>query len=210
MSDKLARFRALVATDVRFRGGDKRDNSDNSSTDEGPSEGFTREASAIVTIVPVVTGDGSTGKAKTPLSQKVDINPSIIEGDTGDKRANSDNRSVTLDFETRNTGGCKLKAAGAWRYAADPATEVITLTYHIDGEYHLWTPALPYLPLASLAADPTVTFVSHSGFEQAVWHHVMVERYGFLPIPIARWHDTQAACAYHALPLDLERALTVL
>jgi DNA polymerase bacteriophage-type len=117
---------------------------------------------------------------------------------------------VVLDFETRNTGGCKLKAAGAWRYAADPTTEVLTLTFHLNGEHHLWTPATPYLPLASLAADPAITFICHAGFEQAIWHHVMVGRYGFLPIPIERWHDTQAACAYYALPLDLERALTAL
>ena len=38
----------------------------------------------------------------------------------------------------------------------------------------------------------------------------MVERYGFAPIPITRWHDTQAVCAYHALPLDLDRALKAL
>ena len=48
---------------------------------------------------------------------------------------------VTLDFETRNTAGCKLKFAGAWRYAADAATEIVTLTFHADGEYRLWAPA---------------------------------------------------------------------
>jgi DNA polymerase len=65
-------------------------------------------------------------------------------------------------------------------------------------------------PLASLAADLRVTFVSHAGFEQAIWQHIMVGCFGFAPISIARWHDTQAACAYFALPLDLERSLTVL
>jgi DNA polymerase len=64
--------------------------------------------------------------------------------------------------------------------------------------------------LASFAADPAVGFISHAGFEQAIWQWIMVERYGFAPIPIARWHDTQAACAYHALPLDLNRALSAL
>jgi len=151
MSNKLARFRVLVAADARFRGGDKRDHSDDSSTDEGPSEAFTRGASAIVTIVPFVPGDGSAGKAKTPLNQEVDTNPTVIGGGTGDKRDHSDNRSVTLDFETRNTGEGKLKSAGGWRYASDPATEILTLTFHLDGGCYLWTPALPYLPLASLA-----------------------------------------------------------
>jgi len=38
----------------------------------------------------------------------------------------------------------------------------------------------------------------------------MVERFGFAAIPIARWDDTQALCAYYSLPLDLERALMAL
>jgi len=118
---------------------------------------------------------------------------------------------IFCDFETRNTAGCKLKTAGAWRYAGDPATEIVTLTFCAGGEYHPWVPATGLCePLVSLAADPAVEFVSHAGFEQAVWQRIMVERYGFASIPIARWHDTQATCAYHALPLDLDRALTVL
>jgi len=105
---------------------------------------------------------------------------------------------IFCDFETRNTAGCKLKFAGAWRYAADPATEIVTLTFHAGGEYHLWFPATELCdPLASLVANPSTTFISHAGFEQAIWQWIMVERYGFAPIPIARWHDTQAACAYH-------------
>ena len=120
-------------------------------------------------------------------------------------------RSVFLDFETRTTGSCTLKPAGAWRYASDPATEALTLTFRVKGETYLWTPEGGLCdPLASFAADPAITFVSHASFEQAVWNHIMVERFGFAPIPIARWSDTQAVCAYYALPLDLERALTAL
>jgi DNA polymerase len=119
--------------------------------------------------------------------------------------------AVFCDFETRNTGDCKLKPAGAWRYAADPATEILTLTFRAGGEYHFWAPAMGLCdPLSSLAADPAVGFISHAGFEQAIWQRIMVEHYGFAPIPIVRWHDTQAVCAYHALPLDLDRALSVL
>jgi len=118
---------------------------------------------------------------------------------------------IFCDFETRNTAGCKLKTAGAWRYAGDPATEIVTLTFCAGGEYHLWVPATGLCePLVSLAADPAVEFVSHAGFEQAVWQRIMVERYRFASIPIARWHDTQAVCAYYALPLDLDRMLAVL
>jgi DNA polymerase len=79
------------------------------------------------------------------------------------------------------------------------------LTFFDGDEYRLWDGLSD--PFASLVADPSTVFVSHSGFEQAMWHHIMVRRYGFLPIPIGRWRDTQAVCAYFALPLDLERAL---
>ena len=118
---------------------------------------------------------------------------------------------IVLDFETRNTGGCKLKSAGAWRYAADPATTIVTLTYHAAGEYHLWTPVDGISdPLVSLAADPTTNFVCFSNFELAIWQSIMVERFGFPAIPISKWHDVQAVCAYHALPLDLARVSTAL
>ena len=36
---------------------------------------------------------------------------------------------VFCDFETRNVGGCDLTKAGAWRYAADPATEILCFGY---------------------------------------------------------------------------------
>jgi len=65
-------------------------------------------------------------------------------------------------------------------------------------------------PLASLAAASDTRFICHAGFEQAVWELIMVERFRFAPIPIGRWCDTQASCAYHSLPLDLERALVAL
>jgi DNA polymerase bacteriophage-type len=132
-------------------------------------------------------------------------------GDGANLRVEPPTLTTVLDFETRNTTGCKLKIAGAWRYAADPGTEILTLVYHAGGRPYLWTPAQGLIdPIAGLAADPGVTFVSHSGFEQAIWQRIMVERYGFAPLPVCRWHDTQAAFAYHALPLDLDRALIAL
>jgi hypothetical protein len=118
-------------------------------------------------------------------------------------------RPVFLDIETRNTSDCSLRLSGAWCYGANSATEVVTLTYRLPGEERrVWVPALGRCDLlADLAADPAAIFVCHAGFEQAVWQYIMVERHGFAPIPIERWRDTQAACAYHALPLDLAGAL---
>jgi DNA polymerase len=119
--------------------------------------------------------------------------------------------AVSHDFETRNTGGCKLKEAGAWRYTADHATEVLTLVYQNgDGEPRLWTPTMATHELAALAADPAVTFTSFGDFESVVWSEIMVARYGFPPIPISRWDNVQATCCYFALPRALGKVLPVI
>jgi DNA polymerase len=119
---------------------------------------------------------------------------------------------VFLDFETRNTGGCKLKEAGAWRYAADHATEILSLVYRQngDGESRLWTPTMATHELAALAADPAVVFVCFGDFEIAVWSEIMTRRHGFPEIPLARWNNTQAVCSSLALPRALGKVLPVL
>jgi DNA polymerase len=115
-----------------------------------------------------------------------------------------------LDFETRNTGGCKLDTAGGRRYADDPATEILTLIYQNgDGEPRLWTPAMQTRELAALAADPTVTFVCFGDFELVIWNRIMT-RFGFPAIPTARWIDARASCSYLALPRALGKLLPVL
>jgi DNA polymerase len=119
--------------------------------------------------------------------------------------------AVFLDFETRNTGGCVLEIAGAWRYADDPATEILTVTYRTEtGEPHLWTPSTKTDGLASLAADPSTTFTCFGDFELAIWDRIMVPRFGLPEIPLSRWNNTQAACSYFALPRKLGKVLPVI
>jgi DNA polymerase len=118
-----------------------------------------------------------------------------------------------LDFETVNRGGCDLTTAGAWRYAADPATEVLVLGYRSAGceEPQSWSPANGCNgPLMMLAADPAARFASFGDFDMAIWDRIMVERHGFPPIPLARWINAQAACSYLALPRALEKVLPVI
>jgi DNA polymerase len=153
--------------------------------------------------------DGDTPRHTDPLS--VDsvrgINGHAVRWPLG----TAVHQPVLLDVETRNPGGCKLKEAGAWRYAADHATEILTLVYQNgDGEPRLWTPTTATHELAALAADPTVMLTSYGDFEQAIWQHIMVARYGFPPIPISRWDNAQATCSYLALPRALDKTLTVI
>jgi hypothetical protein len=44
--------------------------------------------------------------------------------------------TVICDFETRNVGGSDLTKVGVWRYAADPATEIICFGYRVGGVDH--------------------------------------------------------------------------
>jgi DNA polymerase bacteriophage-type len=119
--------------------------------------------------------------------------------------------TVFCDFETRNTGGCDLKTAGAWRYAADSATEILCFGYRVGGVDHSWAPTMNSRdPLERLAADPEVAFVCFGGFEQAVWRTIMVERHGFPPIPTQRWVDLRATASSFALPRSLDKALAAL
>ena len=64
--------------------------------------------------------------------------------------------------------------------------------------------------LAALVADESLGFASHGSFERLIWQEIMVGRFGFPPIPLGRWRDTTAACAYHRLPLELDRVVKAL
>ena len=121
---------------------------------------------------------------------------------------------VVLDFETASA--TDIKKSGGWKYAECPTTEILCLDYQVDDGKVMNLSAfdLPGLALAAhlrmLAADPDVLFVAHGAqFEKAIWRHLMVPYYGFSDIPNERWRDTQAVCAYKALPLGLDWAAKV-
>lgn len=121
---------------------------------------------------------------------------------------------VTLDFETASA--VDLLKAGSWRYAEDPTTEILWLSWGERDKPHVtdWHPF--YLPearddLVALALDPEVLFVAHNNqFEKAIWRCIMVPVLGFPDIPNDRWHCTMAVCANKSLPLQLERAAQVM
>jgi hypothetical protein len=118
---------------------------------------------------------------------------------------------IFCDFETRNTAGCDLAKVGAWRYAADRATEVVCFGYRVDYEDRWWTPDKgPCSQLTIFAANPERCFACFAGFEPVVWQLIMVERHGFPSISTERWIDVRAACSYLALPRKLEKVLPAL
>jgi DNA polymerase len=119
---------------------------------------------------------------------------------------------LTLDFETASA--CDLKSVGAWRYAEDPTTEILCAAWAGPGPSGIWIPGACDDLLKELrfyAARADCIFEAHNaGFEQAIWHYIMVPRYGMPPIPIERWDCTMARCLYNGLPAKLETAAQVL
>jgi AAA domain/DNA polymerase family A/Toprim domain/CHC2 zinc finger len=109
------------------------------------------------------------------------------------------------DFETRST--LNLAKAGAWRYAADPTTEVLCVAFAIDdGPVQLWTP-----DMAVPVFDPECLIVSHNDqFESAIEARLLAPRYGWPVIPIERHRCTMARALAAALPGRLDAAAAAL
>ena len=119
---------------------------------------------------------------------------------------------VLGDFETANPV-LDLKEVGAAKYAKHWATEILCFVFGYNRSApFVWRPDYREHDeyLRSLAADPDVIFVRHGDFEYYIWHEIMVLEFGFPPIPIERWEDTQVTCTIKSLPVALEDALRVL
>ena len=115
------------------------------------------------------------------------------------------------DFETRST--LNLADVGAWRYAADPSTEMLCVAFAVDeGEVQIWTPGQP-IPeeFITAARDPDWLIVAHNdAFETAIETRLLHPRYGWPLVPIERHRCTMAAALANALPGRLEGAAAAL
>jgi hypothetical protein len=170
-----------------------------------PAVGVGTDVTQVSTRPPAPDAKQTAGFDPT-VADVTGVSEGSLAGDVGDFA-----ELVFCDFETRNTGGCDLTKVGAWRYAADPATEVICFGYRVEGDDRFWTPdkALSF-PLVAFAANPARRFACFAGFEPVVWQLIMVERHRLPPIPTERWIDVRAVCSYLALPRKLEKVLSVL
>jgi len=108
--------------------------------------------------------------------------------------------------ETRSA--LDLKKVGAFRYSADPTTDVWCAAYAIDdGPVQLWRPGDPPPPEI---VDIDEVVAHNAGFERAICDNILSPRYGWSTIPIKRWHCTMAASLALALPPALAKVATVL
>lgn len=116
------------------------------------------------------------------------------------------------DFETVSL--CDLKKCGAWRYAEDITTNVLTLRWAFSGnrtDIGIWHPGDPYPEDFVQAVKEGRFFIAHNtGFEKAMWRMHMMPVYGWPDIPDKLWDDTLARCAQLSIPQDLDMAVRVL
>jgi CHC2 zinc finger/DNA polymerase family A/Toprim domain len=110
------------------------------------------------------------------------------------------------DVESRST--LRLADAGAWRYAADPGTEVLCIGYAgDDSPAQIWTPD-QQIPAEFFAAarDPDWLIVAHNDqFESAIEERLLQPRYGWPLVPIERHRCTMAMAMASALPGALDK-----
>ena len=116
-----------------------------------------------------------------------------------------------FDIETRST--VDLEVAGAWRYAADPTTEVMCVGYCVDDAApQIWIPEQPIpAPFLEAAHDPHWLVIAHNvAFERAILIRLLEPHWGWPQIPVERWRDTMSMALANALPGKLENAAVAL
>jgi hypothetical protein len=115
------------------------------------------------------------------------------------------------DYESR--GVLKLEEVGAWKYAADPRTEILCCAYAVDNDpVKLWLPSDPPPPEFFEAAQNLdwETAAHNAQFEIALEHFILCRRYGFPKFLLSRQRCTMAMALACSLPPKLELAADAL
>jgi DNA polymerase bacteriophage-type len=127
--------------------------------------------------------------------------------------ASSTQHVLHRDYESR--GVLKLEDVGAWKYAADPRTEILCCAYAVDNDpVKLWLP--PDLPPTEFfeAAAPQNTnweVAAHNAqFDIALEHFKLCRLHGFPKFPLSRQRCTMAMALACSLPPKLELAADAL
>lgn len=113
---------------------------------------------------------------------------------------------IHLDFETRSH--VNIFKSGSWVYSQDPSTEILCMAWAIDdGPVELITKEQiedPNCPDYFGDLFHGHILCAHNAlFEQSIWKNILVDRFGWAPIPIKNWRCTAAKAAAHSLPRGL-------
>src|SRR6516165_7318712 len=110
---------------------------------------------------------------------------------------------MVIYWDVETVSRISLKEHGAHVLAADPSTGIHFFCWAIDdGEVQTWRPGDP---VPAPFTNPTrYTIVSDNWeFERAIHAHILISRYGFIPIPIENQDCAQRRALAHAFPAEL-------
>jgi hypothetical protein len=116
---------------------------------------------------------------------------------------------IALDFETYSASN--LKKIGLSRYAMDESTEILCMSYAIDGgKVKSWHPGkkFPQDFLDALEKKPLI-WAWNAAFEIQIWTYAC-QKAGFPPCPpLEQWRDSMALSCYFGMPATLAMASRV-
>jgi DNA polymerase len=113
--------------------------------------------------------------------------------------------NVAWDIESR--GVLRLDKVGPWKYAADPATTILCVSYAVgDQPAKTWLPGDVVPPeFIEMAQNQNWRLCSHNAqFELALLWKILRPRHGWPRIPLARFRCTMSVGLALALPGKLE------
>lgn len=117
---------------------------------------------------------------------------------------------LVMDFETRST--LDINEVSSRRYASDPSTDILCIGLKWNDR-----PAKVFTPVTGPVIDGRIqpiqimeairigcpVVVHNRSFEERIYRHICVERFGWPEIHIDQWVDTQASCLYYTHPRKL-------
>lgn len=111
-----------------------------------------------------------------------------------------------IDLETRSQ--CDLRTSGLMRYAQDPTTETICMSYAFDeGPVSTWFSEDGPFPAEVLDyitnTDKPIT-AHNAAFERHLFDFVLSNDYDFTPPALSRWQCSSARAMAHGLPGNLK------
>jgi DNA polymerase len=118
---------------------------------------------------------------------------------------------VSIDLETRSLAD--LRATGVHRYAEDPSTQVICLTYAYENEpVKIWRCLSDPMPaeLFHLMFSGAYFKAWNAQFERTIWNQVLTRQCGVAPLPTEKWVCSMAIGRAAGLPGSLEEAAIAL
>jgi DNA polymerase len=114
---------------------------------------------------------------------------------------------ITVHWDIESRGVLRLDQVGSWKYAADPATTILCVSYAVgDQPVKTWLPGDSVPPeFTEIAQNPNYLLCSHNAqFESALLWKILWPRHGWPRIPLTRFRCTMAMGLALALPGKLE------